>query len=161
MAQKLALLLGRTRGLIGLPTDSQKQVQCSTWLRTIHSDVQELIYNLIRNNPSPRSPPFLSYEPEVQNAPCQYLSSCRSWYCGPRLGTRYVGVARWEGSETWLPPGENGSLSVNKITRKISRYFWSIFRPTFDVNISEMGYPIYLKINVRRVASGDSLHFNF
>ena len=30
-----------------------------------------------------------------------------------------------------------------------------------DVNISEMVYPIYLKINVRRVAGGDSLHFNF
>ena len=34
------------------------------------------------------------------------------------------------------------------------------FRPTSDVNISETVYPIYLKINVPRVASGDSLHFN-
>ena len=30
-----------------------------------------------------------------------------------------------------------------------------------DVNISETVYPIYLKINMRRVASGDSLHINF
>ena len=37
----------------------------------------------------------------------------------------------------------------------------SFFRPTSDVNISETVYPIYLKINVRRVASGDSLHINF
>ena len=33
--------------------------------------------------------------------------------------------------------------------------------PTSDVNTSETGYQIYLKINVRRVASGNSLHFNF
>ena len=30
-----------------------------------------------------------------------------------------------------------------------------------DVNISETVYPIYLKINMRRVASRDSLHINF
>ena len=29
-----------------------------------------------------------------------------------------------------------------------------------DVNISETVYPIYLKINMRRVASGDSLHIS-
>ena len=36
-----------------------------------------------------------------------------------------------------------------------------LFQPTSDINISETVYPIYLKINVQRVASGDSLHFNF
>ena len=44
---------------------------------------------------------------------------------------------------------------------KFFQFFSWFFRPTSDVNISETGYPIYLKINVRRVASGDSLHFNF
>ncbi len=32
---------------------------------------------------------------------------------------------------------------------------------TKDVNISETVYPIYLKIIVRRVASGNSLHIEF
>ena len=40
-------------------------------------------------------------------------------------------------------------------------FFGSYFRSTSDVNILETVCPIYLKINVRRVASGDSLHFDF
>ena len=40
-------------------------------------------------------------------------------------------------------------------------FFGRYFRPTSDVNILETVCPIYLKINVRRVASGDSLHINF
>ena len=36
----------------------------------------------------------------------------------------------------------------------------TFFRPTSDVNISGTVYPIYLKINLLRVAIGDSLDIN-
>ena len=60
--------------------------------------------------------------------------------------------------------GKMKQANVDPLNKGWSNFFSFLvvfFRPTSDVNISETGYPIYLKINVRRVASGDSLHFNF
>ena len=53
------------------------------------------------------------------------------------------------------------NININKGWSKFFSFFSRFFRPTSDVNISETGYPIYSKINVQRVASGDSLHFKF
>ena len=78
-------------------------------------------------------------------------------------------------SEAKLNSSENVHLlakigpmcTVNMMERHIKGgqktivFFGSFFRPTSDVNILKTVYPIYLKINVQRVASGDSFHFKY
>ena len=70
-------------------------------------------------------------------------------------------------NDTSLTPGEITTPVVNHGEEEevdntgLSFFSDRFFRPTSDVNISETVYPIYLKINVRRVASGDSLPFHF
>ena len=54
-----------------------------------------------------------------------------------------------------------GWNSINKGWSK-KLFFWvDFFWPTSDINILETVYLIYLKINLWRVASGDSMHINF
>ena len=79
---------------------------------------------------------------------CSKVSSCRV----VRLSSCQV---RFLGTRDML------NININKGWSKKFSFFSRFFRPTSDVNISETGYPIYSKINVPRVASGDSLHFNF